>query len=169
MKLLFIIAIVGFSSDSFRGNLSSKVTIEEQQPNNRLQIPKQFTKDLQQGKSLQKYFAENWTFYYEQYFRGMGQTSGFIKNLSVEKINKTIALIVHCDGEGWFEKKPAKKYNYKFVLNKQISDWDRYEVEATDESNKFYIHGGGASEYIYIYFNKDNKIEKLSFYDIDPG
>ncbi len=148
-------------------NLKNKLDTAEQ-----LTKEEKFVSDLANGKKLATHFADQWTLIYHEDNRCDGSTDGKIENLSKNQIDSSISLSVKNDGEGWAcDKREPSSFIYEFNLREYLKNWDRFEIHdyEDEEKNIVFIAGAGESDYIKIYYNKDQLIERLKYGSEDPG
>lgn len=128
----------------------------------------EFLQTLEKGANLSAFFSDGWTFVYHAYFRGDGTTKGEVTQLKKEQIDGIIEVKVETDGEGWFEKLPPSTNILKFSLKKEVIEWDRFEITTDTEKNTI-IEGGGLSDYLILYYDDKNLINKMEYHSEDPG
>ena len=131
-----------------------------------------FVKCLMNKEKLQSFFSDNWTFIYHADDRCEGSTDGQISDIPPFKVDEIIRIKVMNDGDGWLcDKKEPKEFYLDFSLKERIKDWDRIEIAdyENQEKNVVYINGWGESDYIKLYYDKNNLIVKMEYRREDPG
>lgn len=131
-----------------------------------------FLKNLKNGEKLSSFFKDHWKFIYHEDNRCDGSTDGEIGNLKNTQIDSKINLQVKNDGDGWAcDKKEPKTYNLDFYLKKKVADWDRFIISnyKKHKKNFIYIYGTGESDYLMLYYDDNNLINKLEYRSEDPG
>ena len=181
ISLLIIIVSYGYKQEDIKRviNTAKSKTL---QPNSRTSKKKEvaelFTHNLKNGHNLVKLMDDNWTLLYYADDRCSGSTEGEKINLSKPKIDKTVIINVKNDSEyAWAcDKRAPYYYDFTFDLNKQIKNWDNFELQSSDysdspkkEKDVFYILGAGDSDYIKLTIGAKNLITKLKYSSIDPG
>jgi hypothetical protein len=140
---------------------------KEQKP-----APEQFLESLENRDELASFFQDNWHFVYHRDNRCEGSTDGEVASLSPSSIDSIIVLQVYNDGDSWLcEKIAPSTYDLEFVLDKELENWDRFEIIQYEDQhpNETIIQGGGESDCILLHYNKDRLIEKLEYRSEDPG
>jgi hypothetical protein len=135
-------------------------------------ITVEFLNKLKAGAELSQFFENNWEFVYHKDHRCDGSTDGVSANLKPEQIDGVIKLQVKNDGNGWAcDKKKESSFSMDFSLNKAIANWDRFEVNDSDNGGKnvIIIVGEGMSDFLKIHYDSDGKIVKLEYRSENPG
>ncbi|MCL2290798.1 MAG: hypothetical protein FWC34_08900 [Bacteroidetes bacterium] len=132
-----------------------------------------FLKQLMNGKKLQLFFSDNWTFIYHKDNRCDGSTDGEKANLSPFEIDKILKLKVKNDGDGWAcEKKEPTEFYLNFKLKEQVENWSRFEIPNYENQGKngiVHIVGDGESDYLVLHYDNNNLIVKMEYRSEDPG
>lgn len=135
-------------------------------------IANEFLNKAAQKKKIASYMSDSWTLTFVGNNRVDGGLNGKTKKLSPEKVNQTIKIKIQTTGEGWMnEGEPPKPRSYFLDFNLQNRfrhgrlKFEKFEA-ITDNQLKYQIN---SSEAIELFFNSDNQISEIKFYEQDPG